>query len=84
MMATIEMRYERRKAQFIAKHHHKVKFGYQIGEVVKVDVFGLFQCSDEDGAQPYFVCELDNGKCIYLMPEDIQFIQEANDVKDSD
>lgn len=75
-MATIEMRYERRRAQFIAKQFHEAKFGYKKGEVVKVDVLGLFQCSDEDGAQPYFICELENGKCIYVLPEDIQFIKE--------
>lgn len=83
MMAIIEMRYERRRAQFIAKQFHEVKFGYKKGDVVKVDVLGLFQCSDEDGAQPYFICELENGRCIYVLPEDIQFIQEVNDAKDS-
>ena len=40
---------------------------------IKCDVFGLFQCSDSDGADAYFVVELEDGTCTYVLPNYLRF-----------
>ena len=72
-MATIEMKWERRPVAFVPRYDSE-KLGYKRGEPVTAYALGLFQCSDDDSANPYFVVELENGKCTYVAPEDIQFL----------
>lgn len=38
-------------------------------------VLGLFQCNDGDeDVNPYFVCELNDGRCICAAPNQVRFL----------
>lgn len=49
------------------------------GEAVMCRVWGCYQVNDGEDVNPYFVIELENGKCTYAAPEQIQFIKEDDE-----
>lgn len=39
----------------------------------KCHVLGLFQVAQDEDVQPYFICELNSGQCIYADPVHVRF-----------
>lgn len=78
-MAALEMnvRQERRRAIYTPLVD-RPKFGMERGKPVECHVLGLYQVTDEDDVNPYFVIELSDGKCTYASPEQIMFVKEAD------
>lgn len=37
-------------------------------------VLGLFQVENDVEVNPYFICEMDDGRCIYAEPTQVRFI----------
>ena len=37
-------------------------------------ILGLFQVADEEDVNPYFICEMNDGRCIYADPTQVCFI----------
>ena len=51
-------------------NYHKVEEG-----VHPCHVLGLFQCNDGDtDVNPYFICEMNDGRNIYMPPECVRFV----------
>ena len=50
------------------------KLDLKKGQEVCVDVFGIYQVSDGDDVDAYFVITLLNGRCTYAGVEEIRFI----------
>ena len=71
---TVKMHLQTRPA-FYTLRCKRPELGLEAGDRVRCSVFGCFQVTDgEDDTNPYFVVELLNGKCTYVAPEDLQFI----------
>lgn len=49
------------------------------GDEVPVKVHGCYPVADGDDVSPYFVAELEDGRCTYAAPEDIQFVYEEDE-----
>lgn len=49
------------------------KLGLVKGTPVHVDVFGIYQVSDGEDVDAYFVVTLPSGRCTYTGVEEIQF-----------
>lgn len=52
------------------------KLGLVKGVPVECRVWGCYQVSDGDDINPYFVIELNSGRCTHASPEQIQFVEE--------
>lgn len=51
----------------------------QPGSVLDVDVLGLYQVSDGEDIDAYFIVEMSDGKCTYASVEEIQFADRGID-----
>lgn len=51
------------------------------GAALNVLVHGVFQCSDDDGHLPYFVVELENGRCHYADITEVQFTDTEEEMR---
>lgn len=52
------------------------KLGLEKGKEYKCRVWGCYQVDDGEDVNPYFVIELENGRCTHAAPEQIQFTKE--------
>ena len=43
-------------------------------------VHGCYQVNDGEDVNPYFVIELESGRCTHASPEEIQFLKEVGEV----
>lgn len=77
-MANIEILYQRRRATFVLPFNNPAQ-NIKKDMEYRCRVHGCFQVNDGDGANPYFVVELENGKCLYVAPEYITFIKEDDE-----
>ena len=85
-MANLEMqiKWQRRRAIYTSPYGQP-KIGIKKGDKVECNVWGLFQVSDGEDVNPYFVVELADGRCTYVAPEDLKFIEddEGNEINDT-
>jgi hypothetical protein len=58
---------------------NRPKYNLKAGESVLVRVYGCYQVNDGEDINPYFVVELEDGRCTYAAPEHIQFIKEEDE-----
>lgn len=77
-MASLNMAWERRRAIYKA-NINRPELGIKAGDEVKCRVFGIFPCSDGEETNPYFIVELEDGRCTYVPPEFIQFAREGDE-----
>lgn len=75
---TIDIAYQRRRALYTPPIN-RPQYNLKAGESVLVHVHGCFQVDDGEDVNPYFVIELEDGRCTYAAPEYIQFIKEDNE-----
>lgn len=76
---TVSVNLQTRKALYTPSAYNANKYKLSTETPTEVGVFGLFQCSDEDGSEAYFVVELPDGKCCYAGVDDIQFIKDIEE-----
>ena len=74
MNATINVMHERRRAIYTPPINRPT-LGLSIGIGVQCYVHGCYQVDDGEDVNPYFVIELEDGRCTYAAPENIQFIK---------
>ena len=74
----IEILQQRRRAIY-TPGVDRPTLGLTKGTPVECKVFGCYQVSDGDDVNPYFVLELESGRCTYALPEQIQFIKEDDE-----
>ena len=79
-MATweIEIKYERRSAIYTPLVNRPA-LGLTRDVPVNCEVWGCYQVNDGDDINPYFVIELENGRCTHALIEQIQFIREDDE-----
>ena len=77
-MATIDIVWKRRRAVYTPQTSMP-SLNLTKGTPVECRVWGCYQVSDSDGANPYFIIELADGHCTYASPECIQFIKEEDE-----
>ena len=46
---------------------------------VNCRVWGCYQVNDGEDVNPYFVIELESGRCTHASPEQIQFVKENDE-----
>ncbi len=74
-MSTISIGWATRPAMYkIPSEYVAKKYNLSVGEEYKVYVHGIFQVKDVDGAEVYFICEFEDGRCCYADPQYIRFI----------
>lgn len=73
---------ERRPALATYKYNNP-KYAIVKDEPKKCFVLGLFQCSEEDGPNPYFIVEFESGQCFYAAPEQVVFV-DGGEFDDTD
>lgn len=74
-MATVNIEIKLRPALY-TPCVDRPELGLTKGVPVKCMTFGCYQVCDGDDVNPYFVLELESGRCTYALPEHIQFIKE--------
>lgn len=74
-MASMDMtiKWQRRRAEVTLTPYQASYNNLEVG-TYKCHVLGLFQVADGEDAQPYFVCELDNGCNICATPQQVRFL----------
>ncbi len=74
----IEMRWQRRRATYlpIVDRPH---LGLEAGVPVPCRVWGCYQVAEDEDINPYFVIELESGKCTYAAIDQVQFIEEGDE-----
>lgn len=80
-----EFTWQRRRATY-APIVDRPALGLTKGQEVQCRVWGCYQVNDGEDINPYFVIELENGRCTHASPEQIQFIEfdeEDDDVENS-
>lgn len=53
--------------------------GLTKGTPVNCRVWGCYQVHDGEDVNPYFVIELESGRCTHASPEQIQFVKEDDE-----
>lgn len=53
------------------------RLGIEPDTEVNVTALGLYQVTDGDEAGPYFIIELEDGRCRYAAPDEIQFVDRG-------
>lgn len=78
--STINIVYQRRRALYTPLVNRPT-LGLVSGVAVWCRVHGCYQVADADGidVNPYFVIELEDGRCTYASPECIQFVKEEDE-----
>ena len=71
----MEIRQERRSAVLQVSEYWKKQYELSADEM-NVSVLGIYQVSDEDHAEPMFICELPDGRCLFAQIEKIRFTGE--------
>ena len=70
----ISIQMPRRRAEVTQDKHQAIYNKLDEG-VHPCHVLGLFQCNDGDeDVNPYFICELNDGRCIYASPGQVRFV----------
>lgn len=85
-MATIDLtlRWPTRKAIYRPRVN-RPNLGITKGTEVVCVSHGCFQVNDgADDINPYFIVELEDGKLTYVAPEDLQFVERADEFEESD
>lgn len=70
------IKWQRRRAE-VTQNAFNARFNKVEEGVHPCHVLGLFQVVEDEGAQPYFVCELDDGRNIYAEPTQVRFLDTA-------
>lgn len=71
-----------REALYTPSRFNAERFGLSKDEPTPVDVFGLYQVSeDAESSDAYFVVELPDGRCCYAGVLEIQFIKHPEDTE---
>ena len=74
-MAGLEMTWRMRRAIYTPRID-RPDIDIKKDTEVPCDVFGCFQVSDGEDINPYFIVELESGRCTYVAPEDIRFVDK--------
>lgn len=74
----MEIVWQRRRAIYRPRIN-RPQLGIEKGTEVPCRVWGCYQVNDGEDVNPYFVVELENGRCTHVSPEDIQFIKEEDE-----
>lgn len=69
----IEVYWQRRRATVTQNRWNALHNHLDEGEHT-CHVLGLFQVANEDEVTPYFICEMNDGRCIYAEPTQVRFI----------
>lgn len=78
---TLKFGWERRKAIYTAPvNRHSL--GIVRGQEVPCRVWGCYQVEEEGDVAPYFVVELEDGRCTYVAPEHLRFIEMEDESDD--
>lgn len=77
-LSNIEIVYQRRRAIYRPRVDRPA-LGIVKGTEVKCYVHGCYQVNNGEDINPYFVVELENGRCTHVAPEDLQFIKEEDE-----
>ena len=69
----ITIKWQRRRAEVTQNSsqaaYNKLEEGTHLCHVL-----GLFQVDEGEDIQPYFICELDDGRNIYALPPQVRFL----------
>ena len=71
----MEMVWQRRRAVY-TPIVDRPALGLIKGVPVNCRVYGCYQVNDGEDVNPYFVVELESGRCTHVSPENIQFVEE--------
>ena len=74
-----EIAWQRRRALYTPLVDRPA-LGLTKGVPVNCSVWGCYQVSDGDDVNPYFVVELENGRCTHALVDQVQFIKEEDEV----
>lgn len=74
----MEIVWERRRAIYTPLVDRPA-LGLTQGIAVECRVWGCYQVHDGEDINPYFVIELENGRCTHASPEQIQFVKEDDE-----
>ena len=77
-LSNIEIKFQRRRAIYRPRVDRPA-LGIVKGTEVRCLVWGCYQVTDGEDVNPYFVVELESGRCTHVSPEDIQFIKEEDE-----
>lgn len=74
----LEMAWQRRLAIYtpLVDRPH---LGVEAGVGIKCRVWGCYQVAEDGDVNPYFVIELENGRCTYAAVDQIQFIRRDDE-----
>ena len=70
---TVNVAWQRRRAE-VTQNVQQATFNKLEVGTHPCHVLGLYQVADEDDVQPYFVCEMDDGRTIYAKPTQVRFL----------
>lgn len=78
MALNMEIVWQRRRAIY-RPQVDRPQLGIKAETEVPCRVWGCYQVSDGEDINPYFVVELENGRCTHVSPENLQFIEEDDE-----
>lgn len=79
-MASIEIVWQRRRAMY-TPIVNRPALGLLKDVPVPCRVWGCYQVSDGEDINPYFVIELENGRCTCASPEQVIFYNEEGELE---
>lgn len=74
----IAIKHERRRAYY-TPIVNRPALGLQKDVAVVCTVWGCYQVNDGEDINPYFVIELENGRCTHALIDQVQFIKEEDE-----
>ena len=80
---TMTMNWKKRPAIYRPNKYRAAALEMPEGVELPVEVLGIFQVSDEDGADAVFVIEYTNGKCDYAAITEVQFVDKEEPYADN-
>lgn len=75
MALNMEIVWQRRRAMYTPTFN-RPQLGLEKGISYECRVWGCYQVNDGEDVNPYFVIELNNGRCAHASPDHITFIEE--------
>lgn len=75
MPLNMEIVWQRRRAIYTPVCN-RPSLGLEKGVEYRCRVWGCYQVADGEDINPYFVIELENGRCTHAAPEQIVFTEE--------
>lgn len=74
---SIKVEMPRRSAEVTQNAQQAAFNNVEIG-IHKCHVLGIFQVAEDEEVQPYFICEMDDGRNIYATPPQVRFLDTAD------